>query len=222
MAYPTGSESRRDRILDAAARAFATHGYEAASLRDIAKDADCSLTLVDHHFGNKSLLLHAVVESLHVTCRQRMKALTATKDLPLALSLADFIDRWVGFEFDQHATRDGRQYLMLMLRLSADLAVDSELRRTLNCAESVVMNGLRRARPQVSADSLRTGWQMASAALYSVMAAASVPDVAFEETPDDVLRNRATAFVVGGLEAAWALPDDDTVADAETSPLGVA
>lgn len=222
MAYPTGSESRRDRILDAAARAFATHGYQASSLRDIAKDADCSLTLVDHHFGSKSLLLNAVVDSMQSTCRGRLRGLSATKDLALPLPLADFIERWVGFEFDQHATRNGRQYLMLMLRLSADAAVDIEMRRTLNCAEPVVMIGLRRARPRVSAASLRTGWQMASAALYSVMMATSMPDVAFEEVPDAVLRLRATAFVVGGLEAAWALPDDDTVDDAEASPLDAA
>ena len=49
-----------------AARAFAANGYRASSLRDIAREAGCSLTLLDHHFGMRGGELigrfHAVLQ----------------------------------------------------------------------------------------------------------------------------------------------------------------
>ena len=46
----------RARIRDAAIRAFARDGFEAASLRSIAKDAGVSPALIVHHFGDKNAL----------------------------------------------------------------------------------------------------------------------------------------------------------------------
>lgn len=200
----TGTGSRSHRILDAAARAFATHGYLAASLRDIAKEAGCSLTLLDHHFGNKADLLKAVVESQHAACRKRMTALVEGNALAQPLSLREFVDRWVSFEFDLHTTAEGRQYLMLMLRLIADQAVDIGVRRTLNCSQATVIKGFRRARPDVPTAALHAGWQLASAGLYALLTAAGEHDPSLEDAAESVLRLQAAQFVTGGLEAAWA------------------
>jgi AcrR family transcriptional regulator len=201
---PTGQVNRSQRILDAAARAFAAHGYLAASLRDIAKEAGCSLTLLDHHFGNKADLLRAVVEGQHAACRKRMTALVEATALAHALPLRDFVERWVSFEFDLHATPQGKLYLMLMLRLIADQAVDVEVRRTLNCSEASVIKGFRRARPEVSTAALHAGWRLASAGLYALLTAAGERDPALEDASEGVLRTQAAAFVTSGLEAAWA------------------
>ncbi|MGX1793795.1 TetR/AcrR family transcriptional regulator [Microbacterium sp. NPDC055312] len=46
----------RARIRDAAIRAFARDGFDAASLRAIAKDAGVSAALIVHHFGDKNAL----------------------------------------------------------------------------------------------------------------------------------------------------------------------
>ena len=76
-AHPASEQSvsRRDRILEAAASAFATHGYRGSSLRDIAHGAECSLTLLDHHFGGKDQLLDAVLQWHHDNCERRLKSL---------------------------------------------------------------------------------------------------------------------------------------------------
>src|SRR3954469_1064903 len=103
MTYPTGIESRRDRILESAGRTFAAQGYQAASLREIARDAGCALTLLDHHFGTKARLLHAVIEGHHENCRRRMAPLRAANEAPAALSLPHFVARWVDYEFDLQA-----------------------------------------------------------------------------------------------------------------------
>ena len=56
QATPTGS---RDRILDAAARTFATYGYRKATFEEIAAGAGVSRTLLYRHFDNKLDLLRA-------------------------------------------------------------------------------------------------------------------------------------------------------------------
>ncbi|MEO8692374.1 MAG: helix-turn-helix domain-containing protein [Acidimicrobiales bacterium] len=59
---PSGSDEVRAAILAAAGRHFARHGT-AASLRDIAADANVNLGLIHRHFGNKDALIRAVLES---------------------------------------------------------------------------------------------------------------------------------------------------------------
>lgn len=67
MSATASSESvspTRAMILRAAARAFATHGYRAATVQMIARDAGFTPPTVYAHFGNKQGLLEALVEEL--------------------------------------------------------------------------------------------------------------------------------------------------------------
>lgn len=54
----------RDRILDAARRCFAEHGFRGASLADIARQAGCSKPSVLYHFATKEALLAALLQEL--------------------------------------------------------------------------------------------------------------------------------------------------------------
>jgi len=56
------SEQRRDVLLDAAARVFATHGYHAASIEQIATQAGITKPVIYHHFPSKKQLHRAVFE----------------------------------------------------------------------------------------------------------------------------------------------------------------
>lgn len=49
------------RILDASERLFAEHGYEGASLRDIASAAKVEVALVSYHFGPKQELFEHII-----------------------------------------------------------------------------------------------------------------------------------------------------------------
>ena len=51
----------KDRILDAAERAFSEFGFNGVSLRSIIADAGVNLAAVHYHFGSKEELLKAVV-----------------------------------------------------------------------------------------------------------------------------------------------------------------
>src|SRR5215471_5496920 len=50
-----------ERILDAAERLFADHGFEGTSIRDIVDEAKVNLAAVHYHFRSKEALLEAVL-----------------------------------------------------------------------------------------------------------------------------------------------------------------
>ena len=202
-ATATPAPNKRDRILDAAARAFAGRGYLATSLRDIARDAECSLTLVDHHFGSKSDLLRTVVAQQHEHCRKRLSGLKTMIAQP-EFGIESFIALWANYEFDLYATREGRHYLNLMLRLQADREIDEELRRTLNCSEASVVQGFRRAWPELDEDELRVVWLMASTALYAAVTSLDELPDGERQAASEAVRRRASAFLLDGLHAAAA------------------
>jgi AcrR family transcriptional regulator len=54
--------STKDKILNAAERLFAEHGFSETSLRMITAKADVNLASVNYHFGSKKTLIQAVFE----------------------------------------------------------------------------------------------------------------------------------------------------------------
>lgn len=200
---PDTGASRRDRILEAAARAFATHGYRGSSLRDIARDAGCSLTLLDHHFGGKSQLLDAVLQQQDLRCKLRLQALRSDIEAAPDLTLDEFVARWANDEFDLYATPQGRLYLQLMMRLAMEAELGAQRRRELDCAQELVMQAFARARPALTEDMRRAGWSLASAALYAAIVRANEglpPEDADASTAE---RRRTIAFLVEGLRGCW-------------------
>ena len=57
--------AKRDAVVEAATRAFLTHGYEASSMDAIAADANVSKRTVYNHFPGKRELFQAVVSRLY-------------------------------------------------------------------------------------------------------------------------------------------------------------
>lgn len=56
------ADDTRDRLLRAAAMAFAEHGYDGASTRDICAAAGANLAAIHYHFGDKQALYRAVLD----------------------------------------------------------------------------------------------------------------------------------------------------------------
>lgn len=50
-------------ILDAAERLFGERGLESVSIRDIAREADASISVIYHHFGSKAELLRTLLNT---------------------------------------------------------------------------------------------------------------------------------------------------------------
>ncbi|MDQ7838974.1 MAG: CerR family C-terminal domain-containing protein [Thermodesulfobacteriota bacterium] len=60
----------RSRLLQAAGEVFASHGFRAATVREISRRADANIAAVNYHFGNKKRLYSAV---LHHTLRSAIE-----------------------------------------------------------------------------------------------------------------------------------------------------
>jgi len=80
----------RERILDAATRQFAEHGFAATSMRRVTSEAKANLASVHYHFGSKEALILAVFERLvGPVNRDRLErldaALTASGGAPLTV-----------------------------------------------------------------------------------------------------------------------------------------
>jgi AcrR family transcriptional regulator len=58
----TGTKPGKERILDAAERLFARHGFYGVSVRDITEEAGVDVALVSYHFGGKRELFTAVFQ----------------------------------------------------------------------------------------------------------------------------------------------------------------
>src|SRR3954452_24763831 len=71
-------EATRDRLLDAAERLFAEHGYQATTMRGLTAEAEANIAAVNYHFGCKQSLLEAVVHrALAPVVEERRRRLEA-------------------------------------------------------------------------------------------------------------------------------------------------
>jgi AcrR family transcriptional regulator len=193
---------RRSRLLSAAARAFTASGFKAASLRDIASNAGVSLTLASHHFGSKERLLLAVVARHHEVCRQRMAALrTALHCEQRPASLAELAATWVDFEFDLYASDEGRDYLLLLIKLLGDDHVAPGIRQALDCSEPVVIAALARAIPGSTAAPRARAFVVARGALHAALIECTISMEAGARDEVRAASDFVTSFVRAGLSA---------------------
>lgn len=73
---PRGRRSTRAEIVTAAARAFATDGYDATSVRGIATEAGVDPSTVTHFFGSKEGVFREVVGELAPAAQPLLDAVT--------------------------------------------------------------------------------------------------------------------------------------------------
>lgn len=88
-------ERTRERLLRAAAREFATHGFEGARVERVVRAARVNTRMLYHYFGNKELLYSAVLDAVYAEIRAGERELDLEAGTP-----AEALDRLVGFTFD--------------------------------------------------------------------------------------------------------------------------
>jgi TetR/AcrR family transcriptional regulator of autoinduction and epiphytic fitness len=82
---------KREAILDAAARVFATQGYDAASMDHIAEVSGASKRTVYNHFASKDVLFRAVVDRFLAQSHE-LKEIPYDPHTSLAAQLTRFAD----------------------------------------------------------------------------------------------------------------------------------
>jgi AcrR family transcriptional regulator len=137
---------RRDHILDAATQVFAANGFQAATIREIARLAGVADGTIYTCFQNKAALLLAIMDRLNET-EQRREHLTAPEDA----NLADFARAYMHHRFEVFDRVDFDAFRVLI----AELLVNAELRDqyhrdtlepTFNAAEAAVRGRLASSR----------------------------------------------------------------------------
>ena len=93
-------QSARDRILDAAVELFATRGFQAVGLRDLASYLGLHAGSLYHHIDNKQALLFELIESGLLDLLQETKCRMKNARSPYE-RLSLFIQAFVKFNFNE-------------------------------------------------------------------------------------------------------------------------
>src|SRR3954471_7280827 len=141
-------EATRDRLLDAAERLFAEHGYQATTMRGLTTEAEANIAAVNYHFGCKQSLLGAVVHrALAPVVQERRRRLRALGDSP---SVEELVEAIAGplLECAEGAPLLGRVFV------DPDPEMRCLVRAALSDASCERMAVLQRALPDVPRDEL--------------------------------------------------------------------
>lgn len=200
---------RKIAILHAASHHFARHGFRGASLRDIARDAGVSLTLLNHHFGSKLQLLGAVIENHRTVLDQRSSGLIEVMRRGSGnYTLDDLVRVWIRLGFDTAAKPEGEMFLRLVTRVIDDPTEEAVevVREKLDDAALVFIDGLQQIYPHASRHAAASAYLFVSAAILKFLvgskrlfrlAQASPPVHARAEDEARLMR-----FITSGIDAA--------------------
>ncbi len=136
--------STKERILAAAERLFAEHGFAETSLREVTRRADVNLAAVNYHFGSKSNLVNEVFRRrLDELSHTRLAALQAAEHAQpgdLDAVLAAFVEPALALTLDRSG---GSVFVRVIARAYAEK--DESLRRFLSDNYGHVMREFARA-----------------------------------------------------------------------------
>ncbi len=142
----------RARILDAAETVFSEHGFDGASIRDIATRAGVQTALVNHHGGSKDELFFTVVaRRAEPLSHLRVNALAAREELgPLDLRsvLACFLEPFLHKVFEGGA--HWRAYGRLIAHVSTDERWREIAERCFDPTVEIFITEIRRLLPNAS------------------------------------------------------------------------
>jgi TetR/AcrR family transcriptional repressor of bet genes len=91
MPRPTNTEERRSQITSGLLKVMAKHGYDGASIADVAKAAGLTPGLVHYHFKNKQEILVAALRELGARHASNLEA-CLTPDGDAIVELSRFVD----------------------------------------------------------------------------------------------------------------------------------
>jgi len=107
---------RRQNILDASQRLFATFGYHAVTIRQIAHAAQVPLALVGYYFGQKQQLYDAIFGHLSATIEARRRGLHAAIASQDGDPLTNIVEAMIIPVIQARGTPEGESYALFVTR----------------------------------------------------------------------------------------------------------
>jgi AcrR family transcriptional regulator len=198
----------RERLLEAAERLVAEHGFRATSLRRVTAAADANLAAVNYHFGSKVELVAEVYRRiLGEVNRTRLRRLDAEERRagPGAPDLETVLGAFLDPALELRATGRGRTLQRLMVRLHSEAAPEI-LERVMADLETVFRRFtavIARACPHLSPAQVALRLRLTVGCL-----AFAIHDGAFRgfgsarpERVDPEIRRQLVAFTAAGFRA---------------------
>ncbi|PQJ13155.1 TetR/AcrR family transcriptional regulator [Flavipsychrobacter stenotrophus] len=86
-------------IINAAEKLFAEKGFDGASVRDIAQEADVNVAMISYYFGSKEKLMEAVFEERTVNIKLKVENLLQDKSITpiqkVYILIDDYVDKFI-------------------------------------------------------------------------------------------------------------------------------
>lgn len=200
-----------DRLLDAAERLFADHGYEGVGMRQLADEADVNLGAATYHFGSKeALFIETFMRRFRPTNAERLRLLrdaeveAGGKPLPVEKIVECLI---------RPPFESGREHPVFHLFVARNLfipppflhtAIDEEFAPVI----AVFIGALRRSLPELPEDLVHLRMMLAIGALlmFSVHAR-DLPRMNDKRVHEPLLREMVR-FMSAGLQSKPATDPD--------------
>ena len=203
--------NRREAILLAAEKLFATHGYHAVSIRQIAEEAGVPLALVGYHYGQKHELFHSIFEHWSHSIEERLVALRQVDAAPPGrAALTRIIEAFTGPVIRLRASAEGEYYALLVARelYHATPETDRVLRAYFDPMAHAFIDALHRQLPHTSRGQVAWCYQFSLGALLHHLSDVRIERLSNHECHpvDSAGSQMLVRFIVGGIESALALP----------------
>ena len=198
---------RKADILLAAEKLFATRGYHAVTIRQIAEEAEVPLALVGYYYGPKQALFQAIFEHWNSTIEERVNALRAVPlDAGNPGTLPAIIEAFIGPVLRLRSSSEGEYYALLVARelYHATDEADQVLRAFFDPLAHAFIDALNLALPGSTRGQVAWVYQFALGALLHHISDSRVERLSLGENTsnDPIAAVLLSNFIVGGIRAA--------------------
>ena len=200
-------EATRERVLDAAERCFAADGFEAVSIRQIAREAEVTLGVVGFHGGSKEELFKTVLARRSTTLDDLRTAALAELPARGDFTIRDLVDAYLTPYLDIASRGDPqwRAYAELIARVASTDHYVPQIRDLYDPTARLYIAEIQRLRPGASAEALATVLTLTVASMLSIVASrARIVGLSETATCDEPMDYRKILidFCTGGIETA--------------------
>ena len=200
-------EATKDRVLDAAERCFAAHGFAAVTIRQIAREAEVTLGVVSFHGGSKEELFATVLARRTATLNAlRIDALGALRARG-GITIRDLVDAYLTpyLEIASRGDPQWRAYAQLVARIASDDQYYPHVRDLYDPVAQDFIAEIRQIYPDASATAVATVLTLTVASMLSIVASrVRIAGLSGEIACGSALDYRSTLvnFCTGGIEQA--------------------
>lgn len=198
------SLATKDRVLDAAEKVFAAHGFDGATIRDIAAEAGEPIGTIHHHGGGKTALFHqTVARRAEALSHARLDALGRSKTqaaLTLETVLAAFM-RPIFTLADQDPR--WRYYARLVAFVSADTRWQDISATCFDPTAAVFIEEIRALLPHASRPQVAEGFVFSVSAMLALMTSATrIAALGDGVSPRETQINHLVRFCAAGFDSS--------------------